>query len=89
MNNKGFIEIISSNAGKEKAYQTLKTYYGLTDNQIVVVGDAINDLSLFHQAQIKVAVSNAIEEILRASTLIIENEDYLGIARLIEISLGE
>ena len=82
-NKLGFAEFVSAEGGKESAYIFLKEYYGLEHEEIIVVGDANNDLGLFKNAVNRVAVSNAIEELIATSTYIIDNKDYLGIYRLI------
>ncbi len=84
INKQGFMEIVSSEAGKEKAYSLIRDYYELKDKEVIVVGDAPNDLGLFKHAVNRVAVSNAIGELLNESTYIVDNEYYFGISRLIE-----
>lgn len=83
VNNQGFMEIVSSHAGKNTAYIKIKEYYELNDDDIIVVGDALNDLELFRNAKNKVAVSNAINKVLNKSTHIIDNSNYNGISKLI------
>ena len=83
VNKQGFMEIVSSDAGKEKAYNYIRDYYKLQDTEVIVVGDALNDLGLFKYAINRVAVSNAISDLLNKSTYIVDNEGYLGINILI------
>lgn len=83
VSDKRFAEFVSIDAGKNNAYVALKNYYKFENSQIIVVGDALNDLGLFEHATNRVAVSNAINDILEASTYIVENKDYCGICRLI------
>ena len=89
INKQGLMEIVSSNAGKEKAYTFIKNYYALNDVEIIVVGDAPNDLGLFKYALNRVAVSNAIGVLLDQSTYIVDNEGYIGISRLISKILND
>lgn len=84
INKSGFSEFVSIHAGKESVFVFLKDYYKLNDDEIIVVGDAANDLGLFKNAVNRVAVSNATEELLEISTYIVNNEDYLGISRLLK-----
>lgn len=79
-----FSEFVSYGAGKDFAYNYLKKHFSLIDNEIIVVGDALNDMGLFRHSVNKVAVSNAIEELIQESTYIVDNNNYLGISRLIE-----
>lgn len=89
INKQGFMEIVSSDAGKEKAYNFIRDYYELKDKEVIVVGDAPNDLGLFKYALNRVAVSNAIGVLLDQSTYIVDNEGYIGISRLISKILND
>ena len=80
----GFFELVSVDAGKESAYKFIKKYLNLNDEEIIVVGDATNDLGLYKNATNRIAVSNAIKDLLEKSTYIVENSDYCGISRLIK-----
>lgn len=84
----GFLEAISANADKGKAVQFLSNYYNISLEELVVVGDALNDMEMFDAVINKFAVSNAINAILDASNRIIDNSDYLGISRLVEDVIG-
>ncbi|MCY0860459.1 MAG: phosphoglycolate phosphatase [Sulfolobaceae archaeon] len=52
---------------------------------IIAVGDGENDLSLFEEANIKVAVNNAIEQLKRRADIVLKNPDGDGILELINM----
>ena len=74
---------------EKKAYNFIRDYYELKDKEVIVVGDAPNDLGLFKYALNRVAVSNAIGVLLDQSTYIVDNEGYIGISRLISKILND
>ena len=63
-------------ATKDQAIQTLMQIYGLTEDDLVVFGDHINDIKMFQFADHFVAVANAAAELKRHATHIIgSNQD--------------
>ena len=83
LNDRGFVEFVNSKAGKGQALHYLANYFSLPLSDVVVLGDALNDLEMFEVAENKVAVSNGIESLKNMSSLVIDNHDYLGVSRLI------
>lgn len=79
-----YLELVSEDSSKELAYLYLKAHFNLLEDEIIVIGDALNDLGMFKKAKNRVAVSNAIKEIIDESTMVIDNHDYCGIYRLID-----
>jgi len=55
------VEIVNSNAGKKNAIETLIKRLGFTSDEIITVGDSMNDLEMISMSPNSVAVSNAIE----------------------------
>ncbi len=58
-------------ASKDQAVRTLMQAIGLSDKELVVFGDQINDLKLFGIATESVAVGNAVPEIIERATHVI------------------
>lgn len=77
-----FLETFSSEASKGNALQFLRQKYGF--ERVVAFGDNLNDLSLFSQADIKIAVGNAHEELKKAADIIIGGNNENGVAKYLE-----
>lgn len=82
-NSSGLVEYVDTKAGKGSSFSLLVDYYSLHLNEVVVLGDAPNDIELFSNAKNKLAVNNAIESLKEVSSSIIDNTDYLGLYRII------
>ena len=83
-----YLEIRKSGSSKGKAMERLLKYLSLKPEQTAVIGDWYNDITMFHPKTFKVAVANAIPELLNRSDMITErtnNED--GIAEFLEMFL--
>ncbi|MEJ2105532.1 MAG: HAD hydrolase family protein [Ignavibacteriaceae bacterium] len=77
-----------SGSSKGKALERLLKYLSLKPEQTAVIGDWYNDITMFHPKTFKVAVANAIPELLVKADLITKktnNED--GVAEFFDIVL--
>lgn len=74
-----WLEIMPANAAKATAIQQLKTL--LDCSRLVVFGDGMNDLDMFHIADEAYAVENAAPELKAAATGIIGSNDRDSVAR--------
>ena len=63
-----YLEIFDETASKKHALQFLREYTGA--EHVVVFGDNYNDLPMFEEADIAVAVANAVEEVKKAADFI-------------------
>ncbi len=75
---KWYLEIFSSAASKANGVKKLRRNYGF--DEIVCFGDNLNDISMFEEADIKIAVENARPEIKARADLITLSNDNNGVA---------
>lgn len=68
-----WLEICPENSTKAKAILKLKELFGF--DKLVVFGDSVNDLSMFHIADEAYAVSNATQEVKAAATDVIGSNE--------------
>ncbi|MDE5764011.1 MAG: Cof-type HAD-IIB family hydrolase [Ruminococcus sp.] len=73
-----YLEIFSSTASKGNGLKFLRQKYGF--EQIIAFGDNLNDLSMFEQADIKIAVGNADSAIRTKADIITDTNDKNGVA---------
>ena len=83
-----YLEIRKSGSSKGKALERLLKYLSLNPEETAVIGDWYNDITMFHPKTFKVAVANAIPELLNIADMITKrtNNDY-GIAEFFEMVL--
>ena len=74
-----WLEIMPGNASKSAACAQLKELLGC--DRLVVFGDGINDLDMFHLADEAYAVENAVPELKAAATAVIGSNDEDGVAK--------
>ena len=75
---KHYLEIFSENASKANGLKFLREEYGF--DKIVAFGDNLNDLSMFREADVKIAVGNAKYELKKAADFVIGTYDENGVA---------
>lgn len=75
---KWFLEVFSVNASKANGLKFLRQEYGF--DKIVAFGDNLNDLSMFKEADVKIAVENARDELKNKADMIIGTNDENGVA---------
>ena len=75
---KWFLEVFSAKASKSNGLRYLRERYGF--DEVVAFGDNLNDLPMFSEADIKVAVGNARDEVKAAADYIIGTNDEDGVA---------
>ena len=62
-----YLDITPNNIGKNQALQFLSSYLNIEKNEILAIGDNLNDLEMVKEAGIGVAVANAYEQIKEAA----------------------
>ena len=83
-----YLEIRKAGSSKGKALERLLKHVSIKPEQTAVIGDWYNDITMFHTKAIKVAVANAIPELLNVADYVTgktNNED--GIAEFFEMVL--
>lgn len=79
-----FLEFFSSRASKANAIAKLCEMYGITPDEVVVFGDAPNDLPMIEFAGLGVAMGNALPELKEVADTITVTNDEDGVAAVIE-----
>ncbi len=80
-----WLEFLPADSGKGAAIDTLVEMYH--PKKIVCFGDNLNDMCMFERADIKVAPSNAVDEIKEAADVIIGHCDQDSVALYIKDNL--
>lgn len=75
------VDIISSNAGKEKAIAFLQTNLSISDREIACFGDNLNDLGMIKKAAYGFVVENGHDELKRYAYKIIGNNNENAVLR--------
>lgn len=73
-----YLELFSHRASKSNGLRFLREKYGF--DEVVAFGDNLNDLPMFEQADIKIAVGNARDEVKAAADIIIGTNSDNGVA---------
>ena len=79
-----FLEILPLGVSKGTALQVILDGAGLSPNQVVAVGDALNDLELLQLAHVGAAVSNAAPELLAAADVVVCSNNEHAVRMCIE-----
>lgn len=79
-----YLEILPSGANKGEALKALAQYTGISLNEIIGVGDNLNDLQLVSTAGLGAAVSNAHDDVKAAADIIVPSNLDHGVAFLID-----
>lgn len=79
----GYIEVTQKDAQKGKALEYLCNYLGIGMEEVMAIGDNVNDYSMLAQAGYSVAMGNANEEIKHIAKYVTASNDEDGVARVI------
>lgn len=85
--NRGELMVVPAGVSKGSGLHHALGQLGLSFHNTVAVGDAENDLSLFKQSELAVAVANAVEPVKAAADLVTDAEDGQGVASLLDSNL--
>lgn len=80
----GLLDIMAAGTNKGTAVAEVRKFLGLTKEQVCVFGDYINDLAMFEEAGLTVAVANAHEELKSKALYVTDANDRAGVARALE-----
>ena len=78
-----FYEILPKDIGKGTAIREMCRCLNLDINKTIAIGDYNNDISMFEEAKLGVAVANACEDAKRAADVITVSNDEHAIAQVI------
>ena len=82
-----YIEIVPKDADKQRAVRAVRDACGLTREQIMVIGDSENDLGMFDEASICVAMGNACPALKAKAGCIAPTNFEDGVAWVLETLL--
>mgnify|MGYP003773169955 CR=1 FL=1 len=82
------VELIPKVANKGAAVKFLSRHYNISLDDVIVIGDSYNDISMFSVGGTKVAMGNAIDEIKKMSSIITNDNDQDGVAYALNNLLG-
>lgn len=83
----GLLDIMAAGTNKGTAVAEVRQLLGLEKDQVCVFGDYINDLAMFNEAGLTVAMANAHEELKSKALYVTDTNDRAGVARAIEALL--
>ncbi len=74
---------------KRSGYEIIKKQMGVTDEEIAYIADDLNDLPIFIQAGLKIAVHDAVEDVRNSSDYVTEKPGGKGAVReVVELILN-
>ncbi len=80
----GLLDIMAAGTNKGTAVAEVRALLGLEKDQVCVFGDYINDLAMFNEAGLTVAMANAHEDLKTRASYVTDTNDRAGVARAIE-----
>lgn len=80
---KWYLETFSAAASKGIGIKYLRETYGF--DRVVAFGDNLNDLSMFKQADVKVAVANGNSRLKSEANVVIKSNDDDGVAKYLDL----
>lgn len=80
----GLLDILAAGVNKGTAVAEIRRMLGLGKDQVCVFGDYINDLAMFEEAGLTVAMANAHEEVKRRAMYVTDTNDRAGVAKALE-----
>lgn len=80
---KTLYEILPKGSGKGTALGKLIELYGMDKEKTIAIGDYDNDISMFYEAKIGIAVSNAAKSAIDSADLVTVSNEEHAIARVI------
>lgn len=84
MSEEHFVDIMPYGVNKGSAIKNLAEKLGIEREQIVCIGDGLNDLAMIEYAGLGVAMANAHEEVIKRADYITDSNDDDGVLRVIE-----
>ncbi|HLK58916.1 MAG TPA: Cof-type HAD-IIB family hydrolase [Chthonomonadaceae bacterium] len=78
------VEMHAPNVSKRLGLETIVTQLGLSREEVVAIGDHINDMEMLEWAGIGVAMGNALPEVKEIADWVTDRYDEDGVARAIE-----
>jgi Cof subfamily protein (haloacid dehalogenase superfamily) len=83
-----FVNLTAQGVGKDSGVRAIAAAYGLRLEDVMVVGDALNDLAAMHAVGFPVAMGNAEPELLAMARLVVADVDAGGLAQALEVAVS-
>jgi Cof subfamily protein (haloacid dehalogenase superfamily) len=80
---KYFFDILNRDASKGKSLEFICQAYGIKKEEVAVIGDSPNDLSMFEYSRISIAVKNSYPEVSKKADFITDENYNDGFAKAI------
>lgn len=77
-------EIVRNNVSKGNALKILKKYLKISDDEVVAIGNHMNDKELIEEAHFGYAVANAVDDLKDIADYVTEGEYEVGVMEVIE-----
>lgn len=78
-----FLEFVDKNASKAIAMEKIGEYFKISKDEMIAIGDGLNDISMIEYAGLGVAMGNAHETVKRKAKFITLTNDENGVAHVI------
>jgi len=79
-----YVDITNPTANKGAVVERLSSYYKIPPEQIVTLGDQLNDVLMFERSGLSVAMGNATAEVQQSATFVTATNEDEGFAKAIE-----
>ncbi len=78
-----FLEFVNKESSKGVGLKALSEHLGITEKEVIAVGDANNDLSMLEYAGLGVAMENGTKEVKEIANYITKSNEEDGVAHII------
>lgn len=79
-----YIDVMKKNTTKANAIKVLSDYLQINKEEIIVMGDGANDISMFEMSGYKIAMGNANEDLKKKADYVTDNNNQDGVAKALE-----
>lgn len=83
-----FLEFMKKDVNKFTAIKKLSNKINILDNEIMAIGDSMNDYQMIEKSHFGVAVENAIDKVKKVSNFITKSNENSGVAFVINFVLN-
>lgn len=79
-----WFSIVNRGTSKGQSIKAFCDYFNIPNENVISIGNDYNDVPMFMQSKISIAVSNAIEELKNKADIITESNNNDGVAKALE-----
>lgn len=79
-----FLDVTANGIHKGSAVRRISGVFGVSPTQVAVIGDGPNDIEMFREAGLSIAMGQGVDEVIQAARVITSSNDNDGWARGIE-----